>query len=1070
MSQNFSTERSVVGFDLETSSTIDLTTQGSYRYSEDVSTRALMFAWHLIGTQEQPRLWCEGDPLPEEFCEYVRRGYLFSGWNVQSFDRLGYRYLLVDRFGFPPIPDDDWIDTMHRAASTNLPRSLDGCAKFIGVKFDEDKKDKARIKRITNAHVTPIPALVSHILNGAVPDIASRRTAPALTLWDDMAWLAARCVQDVAMETEVFLALPPWPQVEPWRFMPHIDRRINDRGILLDMPLVQGLAQAASIEAATLNIRMNAATGGRVKAATQVEELKRFLIDRGVELPSNLDPKEDEEDAVEQPEEVSRKSPWKLRKNDIADIIAREDVPEDCRLAVGIRAEASKASARKFNSMQLRASLDWRLRGAMNLGGAQQTMRWASTGANLYNTVRDVFANLDEISEANGLDKKKNRETALLIQNQALLTGIKVGRMGDPDVIRSLYEAPRRDAQGRMQMAGVMTWISRMTRRTLAARAGNILINGDFAQIEARVTVWLAGQHDMLRAFANREDVYTIAAAGIYGVPPEAVTKEMRQVGKVTILACVGEGSLVLTDKGLVRIEQVSVDSKVWDGIEWVSHEGPVFRGWRETIIYDGLEATIDHQVYVDGATRQMAFGDTAARKIPLTQTGFGRKAIRIDGNNSAGCGLRHQFALICRNTLHAMRLRTMDVLLQPHQRKKQRLSNLQQTSSSSYNVGSGADCGETTLHQSKRSGVLKLRWSRYSVSVCVGDRSWIVGNRKSRTSTWQAGDRSKKQQRTLRTGQFAVGYTTTAGAEYASCTDYDVSGRLDTKRTCAARGTSAYARHKIRGPNFATVSTGKQIRRGDVGADKERPFLVQAYRPVWDILNAGPRNRFTVSDKLVHNCGFGGGINALITMGYNYGLLMSIAEATPVVKAYRETNAAVRAYWYATDDAAAKAVMFPGHEFPVAPMGAVSYFMDPLGRDCLCCRLPSGRWLRYWAPRLTQEYWDKEKTQPKDRLSLSGLTTKGRVTFRRSLYHTILVENQVQGIATADMLGHALDNMDRNNLPIVLHVYDSGAAEVDEDKADLVLPMFRQCMLDQPAWTLGLPVDIDVEVSTRFA
>ncbi len=129
--------------------------------------------------------------------------------------------------------------------------------------------------------------------------------------------------------------------------------------------------------------------------------------------------------------------------------------------------------------------------------------------------------------------------------------------------------------------------------------------------------------------------------------------------------------------------------------------------------------------------------------------------------------------------------------------------------------------------------------------------------------------------------------------------------------------------------------------------------------------------------------------------MGYNYGLLVDFDEATQIVRGFRDSSPQLVQYWYATDDAAANAVRYPGREFPVPPVGLASYFMDPSGADCLCCRLPSGRWLRYWKPRLTQEYWDNGRA--KDRLSLSGLAIKGKQVFRRSLYHTILVENKVQ-------------------------------------------------------------------------
>ena len=152
---------------------------------------------------------------------------------------------------------------------------------------------------------------------------------------------------------------------------------------------------------------------------------------------------------------------------------------------------------------------------------------------------------------------------------------------------------------------------------------------------------------------------------------------------------------------------------------------------------------------------------------------------------------------------------------------------------------------------------------------------------------------------------------------------------------------------------------------------------------------------------------------------------------------------------------------------FLVPPLELVRYFMDPSGLDCLCCELPSGRWLRYWQPRLTQEYWDDGK--PKSRMSLSGLTMKGKMWLRRSLYHTILIENQVQAIATADMLCHGLENADRNDIPVTLHVYDSIAAEVEQDHVATVKPVFEQCMLDQPRWTYGLPIDCDIEIGARF-
>ena len=332
---------------------------------------------------------------------------------------------------------------------------------------------------------------------------------------------ASTAIKDVLTEEATAANLPAWPQVEPWLAMPAIDRKINDRGILVDVDLVKGMMRAAAIETARLDGEIAKLTDGNVPKVTNIEGLKRWLVANKVELPENKpDETDDEDDSTDDEPEIetaaSRKSPWKLRKNDIADLLARDDVPEKCREALAMRAEAGKASVSKLTRLAATVSLDWRLRQAMQIGGAQQTMRWASPGVNVYNTVRDVFANPDEVEELTGLSPKKDKEAHRRASEQMLKTAVEVGRMGDPDIIRALYERPRKDAQGRVRVAGVLTWISRMARRVFAARTGCVMMNGDFAQIEARITVWLAQQTNVLNAFATGQDVYKISAAGIY--------------------------------------------------------------------------------------------------------------------------------------------------------------------------------------------------------------------------------------------------------------------------------------------------------------------------------------------------------------------------------------------------------------------------------------------------------------------------------------------------------------------------------------------------------------------------
>jgi len=97
------------------------------------------------------------------------------------------------------------------------------------------------------------------------------------------------------------------------------------------------------------------------------------------------------------------------------------------------------------------------------------------------------------------------------------------GRWGGDDKI-NLQNLPSRGAN------------ANKLKQSIRAPDGYLLIDSDSSQIEARILAWLAGQDDLVTAFANGEDVYKIMASSIYAKPAEEITKEERFVGKTTIL------------------------------------------------------------------------------------------------------------------------------------------------------------------------------------------------------------------------------------------------------------------------------------------------------------------------------------------------------------------------------------------------------------------------------------------------------------------------------------------------------------------------------------------------------
>jgi len=73
-------------------------------------------------------------------------------------------------------------------------------------------------------------------------------------------------------------------------------------------------------------------------------------------------------------------------------------------------------------------------------------------------------------------------------------------------------------------------------KKAILAPEGHVIIDCDSSQIEARVLAWLAGQNDLVEAFANGEDVYKIMASAIYQKDASEISKSERFVGKTTIL------------------------------------------------------------------------------------------------------------------------------------------------------------------------------------------------------------------------------------------------------------------------------------------------------------------------------------------------------------------------------------------------------------------------------------------------------------------------------------------------------------------------------------------------------
>ena len=706
---------------------------------------------------------------------------------------------------------------------------------------------------------------------------------------------------------------------------------------------------------------------------------------------------------LENPNSVAQMKAWlkeqgveteSLDKKTVAALLA--NVPTPLKEVLELRQQLAKSSVKKYQAMQNTVCSDGRARGMFQFYGANRTGRFSGRHIQLQNLPQNHLA---DIEYARALVRRGDSESLNILYNSV------------PDVL------------------------SQLIRTAFIPKEGRKFIVADFSAIEARVLSWLAKERWRMDVFEGNGDIYCATASRMFhcNVVKHGENGHLRQKGKQAELACIAEGQLVLTNEGLVPIEYVRAEHLLWDGESWVSHDGVIFKGEREVITYEGLTATPDHLVWVQGKSQPIQFGDAASCGAHLVQTGDGGTAIRLGENHQPGkemeCGNE---SLLRSDKMYGMRCNPVAVLGQSSQREIEGLPELFATETDSILVGQTTHSSKTTLREPERQGVPSVWRARDQVrfSECDGGRS--VSHKNIRSALTLDGTGSHRYERKLHQRESTL---CTQSAKSSKPQNYGFvgvsSGVLALLPRCGNEKTVR------RNDSFGDYqSCGDSCQR-----EKEELAYHQRTARLYDIRNAGKHHRFTVSGKLVHNCGYGGSVGALKAFGaLESG--MKEEELKPLVDAWRAANLSIVDFWWAVDRAAKDCIKERStkitHGIRFIYQGSMMFI-----------ELPSGRRLSYVKPRIGENQFGGES------ITYMGLDLSKKWA-RIESYGPKLVENITQAISR-DILCYAMQTL--CNMDIVAHVHDELIIECDERVS---LSAVCEQMARTPPWAEGLLLHAD--------
>ena len=445
----------MIWLDFETRSRCDLKTRGVYNYAQDASTEVLCMSYAF--GDDDVQTWLPGQPFPNI------AGHKIMAHNA-AFERLIFAYVLCPDVGVPEPLLEQFYCTAAQARANCLPGSLEDVGRAVSSKMRKDHRGSQLIRLLC------MPRKDGTFNNDP-------------RLMDEM---VAYCEQDVRAMREISKAMRSLSNEELADY--HVNERINDRGVLVDVALCQAAGGYAETERVEIEQIVHEITGG-VVTSVRSPVMRTWVQER-------VGP-----EALKLMWNGERYSIDKTVRANLLAMDNLEEVPNDVQDVIQCADDLWASSVAKFNRLaQLADEEDCRVRGAFVFAGGSATGRASSYGAQVHNFTRKCAADPEAVRQA-------------AVRGHALVPtfGARV-----TDVLKG------------------------MLRPALMAAPGNVLVVADWSAIEGRVNPWLsncpAGEAK-LDVFRSGLDPYKVNATATFGVAYDDVTGDMRQIGKVQELA-----------------------------------------------------------------------------------------------------------------------------------------------------------------------------------------------------------------------------------------------------------------------------------------------------------------------------------------------------------------------------------------------------------------------------------------------------------------------------------------------------------------------------------------------------